>query len=142
MAKSIEIIAITFVYRARLNILILLMQVTRQIIQPEIPIFKHLKLFSKRYLIILWKNQQSISVMDSSTIYNCIAIALIFRQRLRLAKLVIKIQRRIWRIYELRKIYLLINKLAWPKARCTQFKVMKYRFMIILWKSQQSQLKI
>lgn len=70
--------------------------------------------------------------MAKAPFYNCIAISLIFRLRLKLAILVLKIQRRIWKIYELRKFYLLINKLAWPKVKCMQFKIMKYRFMIIL----------
>ena len=70
--------------------------------------------------------------MADVEINNCIAIALIFRQRLKLAILVLKIQERIWRIYELRKFFLLINPLGFPKAKCIHFEIMKYKLMIIL----------
>lgn len=59
-----------------------------------------------------------------------IVIYFIFKIRMKLSILAIKTQKRIWKMYNLKKVYLLIDKLNCPKAKCIRLKFMKIYLII------------
>ena len=77
-------------------------------------------------------NKSKISINMIRKTIEIRAIIFVHQIRLNLSILVLKIQKRIWTISYLRKIYLLIDKLNCPHPRFIHCSFMKKRYIIVI----------